>query len=197
MLTIERRQNLRDIMGIVWFVIAVIVGAWLINALVFRSFSVTGPSMESTMYTGDRLIVNRIPVAISALQGKPFSPSRGHVVVFRNPLFSQMKADEFIVKRVIGIPGDRVLIAGGHLTVFNASHPEGIDPYAGLGIAQSSVTGQSDEMVPEGQVFVVGDNRGGNESLDSRNGLGLIPLDNIVGPVAVRIYPFDKISTNF
>ena len=108
-----------------------------------------------------------------------------------------MKADEFIVKRVIGIPGDRVLIAGGHLTVFNASHPEGIDPYAGLGIAQSSVTGQSDEMVPEGQVFVVGDNRGGNESLDSRNGLGLIPLDNIVGPVAVRIYPFDKISTNF
>jgi len=198
MLTIERRQNIRDVMGIAWFVVAVVIGAWLINALVFRSFSVTGPSMESTMYTGDRLIVNRLPMTWNALQGKPYMPSRGHVIVFRNPKFEQMQADEFVVKRVIGLPGEEVEVSGGKVTVYNSDHPEGFDPYEGVEIYSSIVTGEvSRQRVPEGQIFVIGDNRGGNESLDSRNGLGLVPLDNIVGPVSLRIYPFNKVSTNF
>ncbi len=197
MLTIERRQNLRDILGIVWFVVAVIVGAWLINSLVFRSFSVTGPSMETTMFTGDRLIVNRLPMTWSALQGKPYAPARGHVVVFRNPMFETMRADEFVVKRVIGLPGERVVVTGGHVTVYNQDNPNGFDPYTGINVYKSIVTGQVDEVVSDGTVFVIGDNRGGQESMDSRNGLGLIPIENIVGPVALRIYPFSKISTNF
>lgn len=197
MLSIERRQTARDILGIVGFVIAVIVGAWLINALIFRSFSVTGPSMETTMFTGDRLIVNRIPVTFEALQGNPFVPERSHVVVFRNPLYDSMRSDEFIVKRVIGLPGDRVVVTGGRVTVFNEENPNGFDPYATVEVYPSPVAGQVDEDVKPGMVFVIGDNRGGQESLDSRNGLGQVPLDNIVGPVALRIYPFSKISANF
>jgi signal peptidase I len=198
MLTIQHRQTLRDAMGIVWFVVAVIIGAWLINALVFRSFSVTGPSMESTMYTGDRLIVNRLPMTWAALRGQSFMPSRGHVIVFRNPKFEEMKADEFVVKRVIALPGEHVEVTGGKVIVYNDERPDGFDPYEGVKVYASPVTGHLDKTaVPDGSIFVIGDNRGGNESLDSRNGLGFIPLDNIVGPVVIRIYPFGKISTNF
>ena len=88
--------------------------------------------------------------------------------------------------------------AGGKVTVYNSEHPSGFNPYDGVSVYPSLVTGQVDKtVVPDGQIFVIGDNRGGNESLDSRNGLGLIPLNNIVGPVVMRIYPFTKISTNF
>lgn len=198
MLAIQHRQHLRDFLGIAWFILAVVIGAWLINALVFRSFSVTGPSMETTMYTGDRLIVNRLPMTWQALRGQPYLPARGHVIVFRNPKFDEMRADEFVVKRVIAFAGEQVSITGGRVTVFNADHPSGFDPYDDVKVYASAVTGELDRVtVPDGQLFVIGDNRGGNESLDSRNGLGFIPLDNIVGPVVLRIYPFNKISTNF
>lgn len=193
----QRRQTFRDVFGIVGFIVAVLVGAWLINALVFRSFSVTGPSMETTMYTGDRLIVNRLPVTAQALQGQPYVPDRSHVIVFRNPLYNDMRSDEYVVKRVIGLPGERVVVTGGRVTVFNDENPNGFDPYADVDVYQSIVTGQVDEVVKPGMLFVIGDNRGGQESMDSRNGLGQIPLDNVVGPVAIRIYPFSKISTNF
>lgn len=197
MLSIERRQGLKDVFGIIGFIIAVIVGAWLINSLIFRSFSVTGPSMETTMYTGDRLIVNRVPMTLNALQGKSYMPERGHVIVFRNPLFSEMRNDEFVVKRVIAFAGERVVVSGGSVTVYNKENPKGFNPYDGVDVYPSIVTGQLDQKVDDGTIFVIGDNRGGQESLDSRNGLGLIPLDNIVGPVALRIYPFSKISTDF
>lgn len=197
MLAIEHKQTFKDVFGIVFFIVGVIVGAWLINALIFRSFSVTGPSMETTMFTGDRLIVNRLPMTLSALQGNEYVPKRGHVIVFRNPLYDQMKSDEFVVKRVIAFAGERVVVTGGHVTVYNAEHPAGFNPYDGVDVYASAVTGQVDQTVEPGTIFVIGDNRGSNESLDSRNGLGLVPLNDIVGPVALRIYPFNKISNDF
>ena len=72
---------------IVLIVIAVIIGAWLINMFLFRSFSVSGPSMESTLYTNDRLIVNRVPVTWAHIQGKSYVPKRGQVIVFKNPQY--------------------------------------------------------------------------------------------------------------
>lgn len=197
MLAIEHKQTFRDVLGIVFFIVGVVVGAWLINALIFRSFSVTGPSMQTTMYTGDRLIVNRLPITWKALQGKDYTPQRGHVIVFRNPLYDQMRSDEFVVKRVIAFAGERVVVTGGSVTVYNDANPKGFNPYDGVDVYPSAVTGQVDQQVDPGTIFVIGDNRGGNESLDSRNGLGLIPLNDIVGPVALRIYPFNKISADF
>lgn len=198
MLEIKQKQNIKDIFGVVWFVVAVIIGAWLINALVFRSFSVTGPSMETTMFTGDRLIVNRLPMTWNGIQGKPYMPNRGHVIVFRNPKFDEMRSDEFVVKRVIALPNEEVEVHNGKVTVYNSEHPNGFNPYDGVKVYPSDVTGVVERTkVPNGTIFVIGDNRGGNESLDSRNGLGFIPLENIVGPVVLRIFPFDKVSTNF
>ena len=76
---------MRDVIGIVVFVLAVALGTIVINTFIFRSFSVVGPSMEATMFTGDRLIVDRLPVTAASLQGQPYVPRRGQVIVFKKP----------------------------------------------------------------------------------------------------------------
>lgn len=192
-----RNQKIKDVLNIVFFIVAVIVGAWLINALLFRSFDVSGPSMEPTLHTGERLIVNRLPVTISAVQNKDYLPERGHVIVFKNPLYGPGQQDEYIVKRVIGLPGDRVVVSNGAVRVYNESHLGGFNPYDDVDAEQTFVSGTVDKTVPEGEIFVIGDNHSGEFSLDSRNGLGTIPLNDIIGPVAIRIFPFTKISTDF
>ena len=193
----QNQQKLKDVFGIIGFILAVIIGAWLINALVFRSFSVSGPSMESTLYTGDRLIVNRLPMTWAALQHKDYIPKRGHVIVFRNPLFASMQQDEYIVKRVIAYGGERVVVKSGVVTVYNDQYPQGFHPYDSIDIPKTFVTGDVDEIVGKGDIFVIGDHRDGEFSLDSRNGLGTIPLYDIVRPGAFRIFPLDKVSTDF
>ncbi|WP_457915438.1 S26 family signal peptidase [Candidatus Minimicrobia naudis] len=58
----DRRPKLQDGLGMVIFVVGVVIGTLLLNTFVFQTFNVEGASMETTMYTGDRLIVNRLPV---------------------------------------------------------------------------------------------------------------------------------------
>ena len=192
-----RHQQFKDIFNIVVFIIAVIIGAWLINLLLFRSFDVSGPSMEPTLFTSDRLIVSRLPITFSAILHKNYLPNRGHVIVFKNPFFSTGGKDEYIVKRVIGLPGERVVVSDGKVSVYNNEHPEGFNPYDTVNIIKTSVSGNVDRTVPEGEIFVIGDNRSANYSLDSRNGLSTIPLNDVIGPVVARIFPFTKITTDF
>jgi len=194
-----RHPFAKDILGIIVFIICVVIGTVVINTFVFRSFNVVGPSMETTLYTGDRLIVNRLPVTWSQLQNKSYLPKRGQVIVFKNPQYSQGIEDEYIVKRVIAFPGERVLLKDGHYLVFNATNPNGFDPDDyNHGEPGSPTSGKADQIVPDGEIFVSGDHRQGNFSYDSRNGnsgLGTIPLYDIIGPVNVRIFPFNKIRT--
>lgn len=194
-----RHPLLKDIVSLVIFVICVVIGTLLINTFVFRSYNVVGPSMETTLYTGDRLIVNRLPVTWSSIQGKTYVPARGDVIVFKNPRFTLGADDEYIVKRVIGLPGERVVIQDGHYVVYNDTHPEGFDPdQFNHGEPGSPTSGEADTVVPEGEIFVSGDHREGNFSFDSRNGsegMGTIPLYDVVGPVSMRIFPFNKIRT--
>ncbi len=189
-----RHPLLKDLFSLTIFVICVIIGTILINSFVFRSYNVVGPSMETTLYTGDRLIVNRLAVTWSAIQGKSYVPERGQVIVFKNPHYSPGLEDEYIVKRVIAFPGERVLLADGHYTVFNEEHPKGFNPDdANHGEPGTPTTGEVDEIVPEGELFVSGDHRLANFSYDSRNGLGTIPFYDVVGPVSFRVFPFDKV----
>ena len=192
---LEKHQALKDFVSIAGFLVAVLIGAWLINALVFRSFSVSGPSMENTLKTGDRLIVNRLPVTWATLTGKSYVPQRGDVIVFKNPMFQTMGNDEFIVKRVIAFPGERVTVKNGKVLVFNNENPNGFDPdklHPGPG---SPTSGEVNRVVPENELFVMGDHREGEYSLDSRNGLSTIPYYDIIGPVSLRVYPFTELRT--
>jgi signal peptidase I len=191
-----RHPFAKDIVSLIIFVVLVVIGTVLINTYVFRSFNVVGPSMETTLYTGDRLIVNRMAVTVAQIKGQQYVPDRGQVIVFQNPHFSRGIEDEYIVKRVIAFPGERVLLKDGHYTVFNNDNPNGFDPDDdNNGEPGSPTTGEVDVTVPDNELFVSGDHRTGDFSYDSRNGLGTIPYYNVVGPVSARIFPFTKVRS--
>jgi signal peptidase I len=192
----QRHPFIKDTLGILVFISCVLIGTILINAFIFRSFNVVGPSMQPTMYTGDRLIVNRLPVTWAQLQNKPYIPERGQVIVFKNPRYNVGTGDEYIVKRVIAFPGERVTVVDGVLSVYNDEHPQGFHPDDdNHGEPGSPTSGSVDTTVTDGTLFVAGDHRQGDFSYDSRSGLGLIPYYDVVGPVKLRIYPFTGIRT--
>ena len=194
----KRHPFFKDVLGILLFIVCVLVGTLLINSFVFRSFNVLGPSMEKTLYTGDRLIVNRLPVTWAQLQNKQYVPQRGQIIVFKNPQYNPGQGDEFIVKRVIAFAGERVTVKDGVLKVYNGAHPDGFEPDKAQANDHGSqpgspTSGSVDTTVTEGTLFVSGDHREGDFSFDSRSGLGLIPLYDVVGPVSMRIYPLTQI----
>ena len=194
----DRHPKVKDALGLIFFVTGVIIGTLLINTFVFRSFNVEGPSMEPTMYTGDRLIVNRIPVTMAQLQNTPYLPERGQVIVFKNPHFNpSVGREQYIVKRVIAFPGERVVVRNGTITVYNVQYPAGFDPDPVINHNEPGqpTSGSVDTIVPDGTLFVMGDHREGNFSCDSRDCMGTIPFFDIIGPVALRIFPFDKVRT--
>jgi signal peptidase I len=191
-----RHPLFKDALSIAIFIVCVVIGTLLINNFVFRSFNVIGPSMEPTMQTGDRLIVNRLPVTVAQLQNTSYVPERGQIIVFKNPHFSRGIEDEFLVKRVIGLPGERVVLKDGSYTVYTNEDPDGFNPDdMNNDEPGTPTTGEVDMIVPQGELFVSGDHRQGSFSYDSRNGLGTIPLYDIVGPVSFRIFPFNEVRS--
>lgn len=151
--------------------------------------------MEKTLYTGDRLIVNRLPVTWAQLQNKQYVPERGEIIVFKNPAFDSVtRQEEYVVKRVIAFGGERVVLKDGEFTVYNAARPEGFNPDdANNGEPGSPTSGEVDHVVNAGSIFVAGDHREGSYSCDSRSCMGDIPLYDVIGPVGLRIFPFDAI----
>lgn len=203
---LTRHPLLKDALSLIVFITCVVIGTILLNAYVFRSYNVVGGSMENTFHSDDRVIVNRLPVTWAHFLGKEYVPKRGEVIVFMNgpaegPLTCEAPADDknkFLIKRVIAFPGEHVVLKDGVLTVYNEEHPEGFNPDEETRVDEndgpkSEIFGEVDMTVPSGELFVAGDNREGLNSLDSRSGLGTIPYCRVIGPVALRIYPFNKI----
>lgn len=203
---VRRHPILKDILSLIIFIFFVILGTYLLNTYIMRSYNVVGASMENTLHGKDRLIVNRAAVSFSHFFGKPYIPERGQIIVFLNgdasgPLTCGVEAsirDQYIIKRVIAFPGEHVVVKDGKLTVYNQEHPEGFNPddttrKSDTDGPKKYTAGEVDMIVPNDEIFVAGDNREGTHSYDSRYGLGTIPYCRIVGPVILRLYPFDKI----
>lgn len=193
---LSRHPLVKDGLNLALFVGLVIIGTILINTFVFRSYNVVGPSMEDTLHTGDRVLVNRVPVTIAHIKGENYIPERGQVIVFENPQVTAVGnvENKYIVKRVIAYPRERVVLEDGTFTVFNEENPDGFNPdELTKDVTATETTGEVDVVVPENEIFVTGDHREGTYSYDSRNGLGTIPLYDIIGPASMRIFPLTKV----
>ncbi|HUC78623.1 MAG TPA: signal peptidase I [Candidatus Saccharimonadales bacterium] len=173
--------------------------AILLTTYVFQQYEVDGPSMQTTLYNQNRLIVVKYQKTWSRITGNPYIPSIGSIIIFHeNGLYSADGAPEnTLVKRVVALPGDRVVIQNGVLTVFDTQHPKGFDPdktfnYGKvIGYTSSESTGSVNIVLPKNDIYVLGDNRA--DSCDSRC-FGPINVNQIIGRLVLRIYPFNKFS---
>ncbi len=139
-----------------------------INAVSER-IRVESISMEPNLYAGDFVLVNKLIYFINKL------PERGDVLVFRYPLNPDTTP---YIKRVIGLPGDEVMIEGGKVYVNGEML---VEPYLDQGTTRGGTWN-----VPENQLFVMGDNRA--NSSDSR-AWGFVPMENVIGRAELIYWP--------
>lgn len=172
------------------FVLAPLTALFL-TFFVFQSYQVDGPSMESTLQDNDRLIVSKLPRTWATLTGNEYIPARGDIIIFHRKSSSDFGGDKQLIKRVIALPGERVVVKGGELIVYNDEFPEGFQPDKTMayGSVITNTQGNVDLKVGDNELFVSGDNRG--NSLDSRS-FGPIKAEDIVGKLEYRVFPFDK-----
>jgi signal peptidase I len=167
--------------------------AILLTAYVFQSYQVDGPSMQNTLHNNDRLIVWKLPRTWARITGHQYVPKRGDIVILTESGLSNYgdtQDTKQLVKRVIGLPGDHIVIKNSVITVYNKAHPNGFQPDAtlpyGANGAIPATNNNLDITLSKTQLFVCGDNRG--DSLDSRI-FGPIETDQIIGKLVARIYP--------
>lgn len=167
--------------------------ALLIKTFLVQAFYIPSLSMSPTLEVGDRVLVRKIL----------YEPARGDVIVFENPnpltepdrpwysdawhwviegLGFSTSPDKDFIKRVIGLPGETVEMRDGNVLVdgkvLEEPYLEGLPP---------DTRPFAPVTVPEGELFVMGDNR--LNSNDSRFGLGTVPIDKVVGKAFVMIWP--------
>lgn len=165
----KKRLDPRLLKDAVELIVGGTVAVFLAFVLIFSvgmRTSVIGDSMEPALHNGQEILMNRILYRIS-------TPKRGDVIVF---LPNGNKNSHYYVKRVVGLPGEKVQIREGNVYIDGAmlAESEQFDKIIDPGIAQNELLLGSDEF------FVLGDNR--NSSEDSRSGnIGAVRKDNIIG----------------
>ncbi len=164
-----------------------------IKIFVFQPFIVKGASMEPNFYNKEYLIVNELGYKTTAIAGEVKVSSfrefdRGDVVVFRFP----NNPKKYYIKRVIGLPGEKVSLRNGQVTIFNNENPKGfVLDESGYLPSTTVTTGEKDFKLAEGEYVVFGDNR--TRSSDSRD-WGVLDEEFVTGKVLLRLLPFGRVS---
>ncbi len=172
---LTRRRTVRDIWFWVLVGLLIVFGVevWFLTRTLFISSIVTSSSMEPTLFKGDRILVRRTRFTPEHL------PQRGDIIFFRDPL----SLSTWLVKRVIGLPGETVTIFEGRVFI------------NGVPLKETYLNGiyvdYHFSRIPSDAVFVMGDNR--KVSDDSRD-YGPVPLDLIDGKVVLRYYPLSRLG---
>ena len=163
------RRALLDVLETILLSLVLFLG---INAVSSR-IRVESISMQPTLYAGNFVLVNKVAYKLGA-------PSRGDIIIFRYPPDPTQVP---YIKRVIGLPGDRIRIADGKVYINDQLFTE---PYLTVTTQRGGTW-----IVPEGSLFVMGDNR--NNSSDSRS-WGWVPIQNVIGKAEVIYWPPKKWS---
>ncbi len=154
-------------------VIGALLAALLIKTFLFQAFSIPSASMTDALGVGDRVLVNKVSYRFGELD-------RGDIIVFHKPANAGPSETEEFIKRVIGLPGEQLELIDGVIHIDGRPLEE---PYLRRGTVTRELAPQT---VPDGYVFVMGDNR--VISRDSRS-FGPIPIDDIVGEAFLRLWP--------
>lgn len=156
----------------------VIVG---IRSFVMQPFFVSGQSMEPNFYNGDYLIVDELSYRFG-------DPERGDTIIFKYPNDTRL----FYIKRIIGLPGEKIEIENNIITIYNAENPGGIKLDENFYIPSDKViVGNYTKELKNDEYYVLGDNR--MASADSRK-WGVLKKNFIVGRAWMRPWPLDNIS---
>ena len=163
---------------LITFAVVALVIVVPIRLFIAQPFIVSGESMHPTFETGQYLIVDQLSYRIG-------DPDRGDVIVFHYP----KNPSKFFIKRVIGLPGEKVKIDGTVVTIINGDDSESFN------LEENYVTmnreSQLETQLGESEYFVMGDNR--LASLDSRV-WGPLERDLIVGRAYLRLLPVGKVD---
>jgi signal peptidase I len=161
-----------------------------VNSYVVQPFKVDGHSMESTYHDTSQVFINKLPVTWAHVAGHEYAPSRGQVVIVRqifgvtDDVQSADKANDYLIKRVIGLPGEHVVVHAGVITITNADKPTGFNPDTGSKWEKTmhvdTSNAEVDVTLGKDEIFIAGDNR--PESIDSRFN-GPILTKQIIGIV--------------
>jgi signal peptidase I len=205
--TRKKRSAAGSLVELVAIVAAALGLALLIQAFVVKPYRIPSGSMEPTLKVGQRILVNRLSDNFS-------SPSVGEIIVFHPPQQYQQgcvdpdagqnqagqdsaracdqawkrASSETFVKRVVGLPGDRISIQNGHV-IRNVVQEK--DPYTSQCDGSGSCSFPTTITIPRGDYFMMGDNRG--QSDDSRF-WGPIPKSWIIGQAFFTYWPPDRIG---
>lgn len=169
--TPESKGDVRAFVRDIFETVALSIVLFLVINVISARIRVESISMQPTLYDGNFVLVSRLSYRIGEAQ-------RGDVIVFKFPLNPDK---EPYIKRVIGLPGEEVRIEGGKVYIngqlLRETYIKERPNYSGTW------------LVPEGNLFVLGDNR--NNSSDSHS-WGFVPLENVIGKAQVIYWPPEK-----
>lgn len=148
-----------------------------IRTFVVQPFFVRGQSMEPTFSNGDYLIVDELSYYLR-------QPKRGEIVIFKSP----GDKSQFYIKRLIGLPGERVEIDQGKVSIYNKNNPDGLSLSENRYLNEET-SGGIDVKLGKNEYYLLGDNR--DRSFDSRR-FGPIKEKKLVGRVVFRAWPLNR-----
>ena len=173
------RKFLSSVLEVLEVALVAVVSVFLIRTFLVQPFLVSGASMAPNFSSGDYLLVDELTYKIR-------EPERGEVIVFSYPSGGSTS----FIKRVIGLPGERVVLEGDKISIFNDEYNQGLiigEEYLPSGTITS---GSVDLKLNAEEYFVLGDNR--SYSFDSRS-WGVLIYDDIVGLARIRLWPFGSL----
>jgi len=171
------KEFIIEIVKVVLVSLAIIIP---IRYFLIQPFYVKGASMEPNFTDHQYLIIDEISYHFK-------EPSRGEIIVFRYPKDPR----QYFIKRILGLPGEKVKIVDGKVTIFNKDYPNGVVVNEIQYLNDVYTAGNKEIELGADEYFVLGDNRAA--SLDSRV-FGVVPKRLVIGRVWLRGWPFDQIK---